>query len=310
MIHNPSGLDVAAIIDPNIRRPVSVDDLVTFTNATTEGVKFNDNVRSVFGTGNDAFIEYDGTNLLIHPKSVGSGYVNIAQDTATAGGAWIGRVGLGDSAPGNALCTFTTNGASVVTGFTGTLTYSGATSIMRAMVFTCVHDGLATSPTSAGGSLTGRMNINPTGTATAIGVQGTADVNVAVNQGTTNARSLIAKTVTGSTVGASGTLSALNLYVEAAPSFTGAGSIFQLSALIDGDTQITTGNKMIYEGSTTAKGDTYHIYDSGATELQTWVNGVKVFGATSTTLTNYVTTNGFGISLGLAIASGLGYLRN
>ena len=36
-----------------------------------------DNEKVVFGTGDDAFIHYDGTNLVIDPKVVGSGVVSI-----------------------------------------------------------------------------------------------------------------------------------------------------------------------------------------------------------------------------------------
>ncbi len=43
----------------------------------TGNVIFNDNVKALFGTGSDASILYDGTNLAIDPKEVGTGAVLI-----------------------------------------------------------------------------------------------------------------------------------------------------------------------------------------------------------------------------------------
>lgn len=37
-----------------------------------------DNDKLYFGTGDDATITYDGTNMIINPKAVGSGYLNVA----------------------------------------------------------------------------------------------------------------------------------------------------------------------------------------------------------------------------------------
>lgn len=41
----------------------------------------DDNISIIWGAGQDAGISYDGTNLLINPKLVGSGYVNIKGQT-------------------------------------------------------------------------------------------------------------------------------------------------------------------------------------------------------------------------------------
>lgn len=52
----------------------------TFVGAVTMSsgdLTFEDDIIAVFGTGGDAYISYDGTNLLIRPKVIGSGEVNI-----------------------------------------------------------------------------------------------------------------------------------------------------------------------------------------------------------------------------------------
>ena len=38
---------------------------------------WNDNQKATFGTGSDAFITYDGTNLVVDPKAVGSGVMSV-----------------------------------------------------------------------------------------------------------------------------------------------------------------------------------------------------------------------------------------
>ena len=48
------------------------------TNIATGTLRFNDSVTAIFGTGGDATIDYDGTNLLIKPGVVGGGHVAIS----------------------------------------------------------------------------------------------------------------------------------------------------------------------------------------------------------------------------------------
>ena len=47
------------------------------TNTWTANQIFNDNVKTLFGTGSDASILYDGTNMIIDAQEVGSGILQI-----------------------------------------------------------------------------------------------------------------------------------------------------------------------------------------------------------------------------------------
>jgi hypothetical protein len=66
------------------------------------------------------------------------------------------------------------------------------------------------------------------------------------------------------------------------------------------DVVLQSGTKLLFEGSEThastsltiTKGDTYMVYDTGTTELQTFVNGVKVLSATSTAINALVPVTG------------------
>ena len=67
-----------AAVDTWLYRPTSpVDEVATL--ATNSDIQFlSDTKGAIFGAGKDASIVYDGTNLNINPKLVGTGYVNIS----------------------------------------------------------------------------------------------------------------------------------------------------------------------------------------------------------------------------------------
>lgn len=50
---------------------------ISLISPVTSDITWNDSVKATFGTGGDADIYYDGTNLLINPKVAGSGYLSI-----------------------------------------------------------------------------------------------------------------------------------------------------------------------------------------------------------------------------------------
>ena len=52
----------------------------------TSDLVVNDNINLLFGTGSDASFDYDGTNLIINPKVVGSGQIIIQGELEPQGG--------------------------------------------------------------------------------------------------------------------------------------------------------------------------------------------------------------------------------
>ncbi|KKL44592.1 hypothetical protein LCGC14_2364120, partial [marine sediment metagenome] len=91
-----------------------------------------DNDTITFGTGSDATILYDGTDLIINPDAVGTGGVRIS-GTMAVGGATI------DSAV--AIDT-TISSTSIREGLTGTITYTGSgTGAVAGLGITAVHEG-------------------------------------------------------------------------------------------------------------------------------------------------------------------------
>lgn len=71
-------------------------DAASVASAT---LQFNDNIAAIFGTGSDATISYNGTNLLINPRAVGSGHLLIPG----------GSVMVGDTANANMTTGLTLN---------------------------------------------------------------------------------------------------------------------------------------------------------------------------------------------------------
>jgi len=51
----------------------------------TADLVVNDNVNVLFGTGSDASIDYNGTNMIVNPKAVGSGYLDITGNLLITG---------------------------------------------------------------------------------------------------------------------------------------------------------------------------------------------------------------------------------
>lgn len=70
-------------------------DFYTFLRiANSGGIEmghyYGDSYPIIFGAGNDASIYYDGTNLVVNPKVVGAGFVNVLGDIAVSGVKVIG----------------------------------------------------------------------------------------------------------------------------------------------------------------------------------------------------------------------------
>lgn len=75
--------------------PITTSGAITFTNSA---IKLrSDSSLLYFGTGDDASINYDGTNLVINPKVVGSGKVNITGNLDVNGDLNLGGVLYGGS---------------------------------------------------------------------------------------------------------------------------------------------------------------------------------------------------------------------
>lgn len=296
MLFNPVGLDKAAIIDPNIRRAwTQLVGPVTFTDTTNHGTLFKDNVKCLFGDASDAQIWYNGTDLIIDPKAVGSGNLRVGAATTDQCNFYAYRMGLGDTVPsGGALLQATTTSATIVGVFSATLRHTGATATMRTMLFTAVHQGTSTTNVTAIGAVfTGNIDTDTaTGTRQSIGVQasgGFASGRVQT-QGTFDYSALIAKAPTTGGTHTGGNIRARNLLIEAESTFTVSGATVQVSvaAQCQGTFHLLPDKKFIVDGTATAPGTSYFIYNTGTTDWEFFDAGTSAFKIDATTNTSMV----------------------
>ncbi|KKN82262.1 hypothetical protein LCGC14_0310750 [marine sediment metagenome] len=75
------GIELDLVGDQNISGTLNVDTIAEFTGSAgvtiANDLHLADNVKAIFGTGNDAEIYYDGNDLIIDPDAVGSGELKL-----------------------------------------------------------------------------------------------------------------------------------------------------------------------------------------------------------------------------------------
>jgi len=98
-VNGPTGLDLAAIVDPAIRRAwIQSVGPVTFSDTTNHGVLFQNNVKALFGTSSpQSSIYQDGTDLVIQPQEVGSTAV-VKFGASSDKNIQLNKIGLGTTA--------------------------------------------------------------------------------------------------------------------------------------------------------------------------------------------------------------------
>lgn len=225
------------------------------------------------GATNEAAISYS-TNLIINPAVSGTGFVYIG-DGSTPATLQASRLGLGTDGPSNArVISATLSSSTVSTGMVLDLTHTGATAAMRAMNFTARHGGSSGSP-SASSLFTSLNTTDTSGTTTMIAIQGQPQAGVACTQGT---KTYIGWRTSGSDGGfthTGGTIRYYGMWAMTSPAFAGGATVTTWGGMFEDDVQITSGFKLILEGSNTSKGDSYLVFTSGTPSIDVYLNGAQ-----------------------------------
>lgn len=235
------------------------------------GIKLNDNDNIVLGTGNDALIFYDGTDLHINPKSVGSGIIDTDNSDLR-----VGHIGLDDSAPTTNNIVFgntTSSSARAILNFT--LNYTG-TSSATVIVGTGTWQTSGTASNISGASIRAELAVaQTTTTGTTNGVVARTGINASVSL-TGGAHELNALSVGWLGSGSAhsgGTLHRRMLYQSLQSAIAGVGTDNLWGALFNNDVQLNSGAKLILEGTDTTKGDSY--FDFGSSTIRGFLNGTQ-----------------------------------
>jgi len=285
---------------------------------TAGGIKLNDNISLILGTSGAASFKHNGTDLIIDSGST-SNVTRVGTLTTDARNFYTFRLGLGDTvATAGSLVQATTTSSTISGVFSATLTHTGTTNTLRTMLFTAVHQGTNTTgaQTSIGAAFTGNIDSDSTtGVRTGIGVQGTGGFasGRVQSQGTSDFRSVIAKTPGAGGTHTGGTIRSRCLIIEAEPTYAGTATVaINVAGQCQGNFHILQ-NKALYLGGTAlALPTNFFQFLSASSEIETQVGGAQVFKWSTSTITiadakNIAVGTTTGTKIGTATTQKLGF---
>jgi len=188
------------------------------------------------------------------------------------------NLGLADSSPSSTIVlAMDSTGSTISGGLSSTINHTGPTVTMRAMLFEAQHAGSSGTQTAVGGGFTSTLMTKNAGTATMVGVQGTAKLDAAVSHtaNTTNLYNKFEVLDDGATI-SGGTINARSLWAANPPSFTGATTVRALAFLCSGDMQVNNNKKLYLGGQDLTISSTYFIRNSSTADLDLYVDSVQV----------------------------------
>lgn len=278
---------------------------------TSGDMRFDDNVDLVFGTGNDAKIYYDGTNLIIDPTLVGSGDLLVGptanQDLRCN---FLGLAGSAISA--NAVVNCSTSGSA-----RGCLAFSytktGGTNIV-ANINSTVNYQLTTNANAVGVSSTVSEQVSNTGNSNYRCYSAAWNSTVNITTGTHIFKGIELDGGNGPTSASGATVIQVGVHVLPMASFTSATNT-RIGGIFEHDLMVTSDTKMVFEGvggTTYTVGDTYIVYTSASTALDIFVNGTNTLRQTTTLGTwadafNFAFGTTTGTKIGTATTQKLGF---
>lgn len=277
MLSNPTGLDVAAIVDPNIRRAWSQTvGPITFTDTTNHGTLFRNNVKALFGASSpQSSIYQDGTDLIIQPQEVGTTAV-VKLGSSSDKHIQLNKIGLGTTAV-SALNWIAFN-QTVSTGrgaLSFTLGYTGSGTLLANVASSLTHQGTASSGTIIGYNSSMIKDQDQSGTASYYSVRATIATagTRSITQGVSNMYAVHIDNAGVGTAHTGGTIRQYGVFINALGTYTGVGTYDKWGILSSEDVQINDDKYLILGGSATTKATNRIRWNAGASAIDTEVNG-------------------------------------
>lgn len=272
--------------------------------------QFDDNIKATFGTGLDANIYYDGTNLVIDPLTVGSGVLQIGAGSGTGtGDILINKMGVGGSP------------IDVNAYISGNFSSSSGRGLLSFQFTKTGANGQLANILSAVTNQTSATNAN------VVGVQSTVTQNTGAGSGANNLNYKAFRGIWGSLTNLTGgnhhfkgielsasggpadatgaTVKQIGIYIDSISDFTNATNS-KISIYVKDSVGISAGDKYYFDmtgtGTNWALGTTYQSYVSASSELKTFVTGTQTLGQKTDRIDCYVPPTRMGISKGVTLA--------
>lgn len=276
-VNGPTGLDLAAIVDPAIRRAwIQSVGPVTFSDTTNHGVLFQNNVKALFGTSSpQSSIYQDGTDLVIQPQEVGSTAV-VKFGASSDKNIQLNKIGLGTTAVSALNWIAFNQTASTGRGaLSFSLIYTGSGTLLANVAHSLTHQGTGASGTIIGFNGSMIKDQDQSGTAHYYGFKHTiATANTrSITQGTSNFYGVHIDNTGVGTANSGGTVRQYGIFINALGTYSGVATYDKWGILSSEDVQINDDKYLILGGTATTKATNRIRWNSGASTIDTEVNG-------------------------------------
>jgi hypothetical protein len=256
----------------------------------TSEFQFDDNIKATFGTGSDATIYYDGTDLIIDSEVVGTGELHLG--SAMTGDLRLNKIGLGATAISNSFFINLQTSGNARGGMQFDYTATGTNPLVN-MFLKSTSQHTNVSPTTGGCQATITKNEDSSlGYATTnpkyygfYAQLGTSNAST-VTAGTQNFYGFWADlTATGrGTANTGGNIYTYGLKVEPTLAYTGVASQVDYGVFTEEDIGLSAGVRVGFNDTATAKGTTYLTYNSTLAEMELYVGNSKRLGIADNTV--------------------------
>lgn len=256
---------------------MTVRNIPSLQSVVNVGNVLSNNSKIIYGTTNQGSTYFDGIDFVIAPRESGSTANLLIGPTANQNIRFMNCAGGGAVITNNRMFSGDFTGSTFTNVFNATLNYTGSSASIRALGFTVNAQNASGTPSPSSFCIS-NLDCDNTGSPGVTGFIGQASITST-------------RTVTGFTnvtlTGLSGAVAtnanshSCNLIIKSIRAqdpgaYTTSGTNNAWALLCEGDSGIVTDKKWYWENSTTVKGDSYYVFNSATTDLDHFIDNVKV----------------------------------
>ena len=253
----------------NINQNVSTTGGPTFAD-----IFFLDNDGITFGTGLDATISYNGTDLVVDPNAVGTGVLRTSGDQIIEG--QLGLMNTGISSANVIIATFTSS--SIIRSAALTNTYTGTGANVGALSCQSTYNGSHANPNTRN-LYTCSLNADPTTGSNTRALDGSAQLTTGqvLSQAVTHRfRGAMGGFSGNASTHTAGTICTTSIYGDVPDTLTVSGATqVSWAGFFAADVGIASNSKLILESAENSKGNSYFIFNSSTTDMDCVIDGTQ-----------------------------------